>query len=146
MTAAYDLRALADYHEKAGEPFTPTAMRQLAQKWEALAANPTDKKVYIAGPIKGMPDGNRAAFAKAAALFPYAVNPFTVDPEHDGDCPPGDASAEGIHTYPCHVKYDLKAMLECDAIYLLKGWENSAGARVEFLAAQASGLTILYQD
>lgn len=33
--AAYELEALAKYHEDSGEPFTPEAMRQLARKWRA---------------------------------------------------------------------------------------------------------------
>lgn len=32
---AWELEALADYHEASGEPFTPEAMRQLARKWRA---------------------------------------------------------------------------------------------------------------
>ena len=38
-TAAYDLKALADYHEITGEPITPHMLRQLAMKYEVQDDN-----------------------------------------------------------------------------------------------------------
>ena len=40
---------------------------------------------------------------------------------------------------------DLAAVRSCDAIYLLRGWENSRGAKKELAEAIAHGLTILQE-
>jgi hypothetical protein len=98
-------------------------------------------RVYIAGPIAGHPNGNRAAFAAKALELRVAghdvVNPHHVQPWfHHGDCPVGLPGGEGAeHTAPCYMRSDLAEMLTCDAIYLLPGWEKSQGARIEFLVA-----------
>ena len=36
-------------------------------------------------------------------------------------------------------------VLDCDAIYLLKGWEHSRGANAEFAVAKALGMTFYYE-
>lgn len=40
---------------------------------------------------------------------------------------------------------DLAAVRSCDAIYLLRGWETSRGAKRELAVALAHGLTILQE-
>lgn len=40
---------------------------------------------------------------------------------------------------------DLAAVCSCDAIYLLKGWEKSRGAKKELAEAIAHGLTIMQE-
>lgn len=107
-------------------------------------------RVYIAGPIAGKPNGNRAAFAAKALEFRVAgydvVNPHHVQPwPHEGDCPEGLPAGEGGgHTAPCYMRTDLAEMLTCDAIYLLPGWDKSEGARNEFhLAVHVCGLKLL---
>lgn len=112
-------------------------------------------KTYIAGPIANHPNGNREAFARAEAVITAAggdpVNPHNVTPvAHDGDCPPGPTGGEEgdgtvRHNAPCYMRTDLRAMLDCDAIYMLAGWELSSGARTEFEAARSAGLVIFYE-
>lgn len=114
-------------------------------------------KVYIAGPIAGYHNGNQEGFAKAVeyqrSLGNYPVNPHDVLPhEHPGsNCPVGPKAgqtADGSdpeHTAPCFMRTDMKALLGCDAIYMLNGWEQSSGARTEFEVARAAGLWITYQ-
>lgn len=114
-------------------------------------------KVYIAGPIAGYPSGNTEAFQKAAdyqrSLGNYPVNPHDVLPhEHPGrNCPAGPKAggmADGSpseHTAPCFMRTDMKALLACDAVYMLNGWEQSSGARTEFEVARAAGLWLTYQ-
>lgn len=110
-------------------------------------------RVYIAGPIAGYPDANRAAFEDAAdrlrALGHVPINPHEVTPyEHEGDCPPGLPGGEAAtHNAPCYMRTDITAMLTCDAIYLLPGWQKSEGARIEYLiAAHVCGLDVLNTD
>ncbi|ECW1079409.1 DUF4406 domain-containing protein [Salmonella enterica] len=77
-------------------------------------------KVYIAGPMSGLPNFNRDRFNEIAGLVVESgnipLNPATLP---DG-LPERDYMAIGI------------AMLQCaDAIYLIEGWEKSAGAKAE---------------
>jgi len=43
------------------------------------------------------------------------------------------------------MRADIRALLECDAIYMLRGWEQSAGARCEHLVAAMCGIEIMYE-
>lgn len=109
-------------------------------------------RVYIAGPIAGKPNANRAAFSRAVKYVErrghMALNPHTVKVvPHLDPCPEGPPGGEGSeHTAPCYMRHDIIAMLNCDAIYLLRGWEYSIGARTEFEVARSCGLKIFYQD
>ena len=89
-------------------------------------------RIYISGPITGNPTAH-ADFAGAVEFVRgkghSPVNPF--------DCYPGSDYQEAMRA-------DIAAMLGCEAIYLLPGWEHSAGARLEFLVAEACGLKIIY--
>lgn len=46
----------------------------------------------------------------------------------------------------CFLAKSLENMSLCHAAYFCKGWENARGCRIEHEAAQAYGLTILYED
>lgn len=112
-------------------------------------------RIYIAGPIAGYPLGNKEAFAAAAVRLTIEghapLNPHTVEPvQHAGPCPPGPPAGEegdGVvrHTAPCYMRTDITALLTCDAIYMLTGWELSSGSRTEFEAARAAGLRLMYE-
>ncbi|HGY0275429.1 TPA: DUF4406 domain-containing protein, partial [Salmonella enterica subsp. enterica serovar Napoli] len=77
-------------------------------------------KVYIAGQMSGLPNFNRDRFNEISGLVVESGNiPLNPAILPDG-LPERDCMAIGI------------AMLQCaDAIYLIEGWENSAGARAE---------------
>lgn len=111
------------------------------------------RKGYIMGPIAGKPDGNRAAFLKAANLIlnrgEIAVNPHDIPPwEHPGrECPSvyGYPSGEG-HDGGCHFRADIAEMVTCNFIYRLKGWNRSKGAMIEYGIATKLGLEIEDED
>ena len=44
-----------------------------------------------------------------------------------------------------YMKACIKALCDCDKIYMLKGWENSRGARVEHGMAKLLGLIVEYE-
>jgi hypothetical protein len=41
---------------------------------------------------------------------------------------------------------DLEIMKRCDAVYALKGWEDSIGATIEVDVARQLGMEIIYED
>jgi hypothetical protein len=112
--------------------------------------NGTRLRVYVAGPINGYPDGNREAFAKRALQLTELgfepVNPWNVGAEHDqGPCVGGPAyNTESPHQYGCYLREDIKVLMYCDGITLLRGWQDSRGASAEEHVARALGLQVIH--
>ena len=100
--------------------------------------------VYVSGPMTGLPGHNMAAFDRAAELLRahgWAVySPASNDRAagFDGSETPTGAALAALW------RWDLARIAECDAIFLLKGWERSDGARLELAAAQHAGLQVMY--
>lgn len=98
--------------------------------------------VYISGPMKGMPDRNREAFAAAERILRargYAtINPHDLSPERI----PGELDAD---YYERCMDIDLAALERVDAIFLLPGWQSSSGALREYARAREIGLEVLHQ-
>jgi uncharacterized protein DUF4406 len=100
-------------------------------------------KVYIAGPMSGIPDHNFPVFMAAAEAWRAAgwevVNPAELD---------GDTPYEELVTMPWDyfLRRDLGYLVQCDAIALLPGWEKSKGARLERHVAAQLGMPILDAD
>lgn len=112
-------------------------------------------KVYISGPIAGLPELSRAEkllrFARAEVILrgmghePF--NPVVVEACPDGSCqvvkehwPDGTFK----HSWDCWLRYDLIFMLEnCDALAVLPGWETSMGAKLERHIAEALGWIVI---
>ncbi len=104
-------------------------------------------RVYIAGPMRDYEEYNFPAFDAAARRMRKAgwdvINPAEMD------------RVNGVHEFtdPLPVGFlrhamsrDLRAICECDAIYLLKGWELSRGVKVELTLAEFLGLTVLHEE
>lgn len=101
------------------------------------------KAVYIAGPMTGMENLNRAAFADAAEGLSAAG--WTVyDPVEISEM---YGTAEELEADPgllaLAIKAELSYVARADAIYLLKGWERSVGAKRELLVALSCGLEVI---
>ena len=92
------------------------------------------KRIYIAGPMTGLPGLNFPAFHSAAAhLRSYgyvAINPAEINPDHS------------MSWEDCMSK-DIAELVTCSAIYLLPGWQNSKGATLEHHIAERLGLHII---
>ncbi|WP_444654016.1 DUF4406 domain-containing protein [Citrobacter portucalensis] len=91
-------------------------------------------KIYIAGPMSGLPGFNRPAFHRAAAHIVrrgnVALNPAIL--------PDGLEQAEYMDI--------CLAMLRCaDGIFMLDGWQQSAGAKAEYALAEKLGMDIQHQ-
>jgi hypothetical protein len=104
------------------------------------------KKIYIAGPMSGLPEFNFPAFNEAAARFRadgwIVFNPAEKDAEAGLDpeaYETGDADLATERGFDFRDAYlwDLEAVLRSNAIYMLPGWENSPGARGEHAVAVA---------
>lgn len=87
-------------------------------------------KVYIAGPMTGYPELNYPAFASAAerlrtngfeVVSPAELNPLT-------------------ETYRNAMRKDICALIECDHIVMLQGWQASKGATLEHHIASVLGI------
>lgn len=95
------------------------------------------KKVYISLPISGQDLETvrmKADIAKKRMIVRGrdAVTPFDV-------CPYAGKS------YAWYMGQDLEALLECDAIYMCRGWLHSKGCRLELAAAIIYGKKIIFE-
>ena len=97
-------------------------------------------KVYLAGPMRGIPEFNFPAFHAAAAMLRLAGHEVFNPAEHDEQL-----SAQGIEiTVRRVLKDDLSWICEnAEMIALLPGWKKSLGATAEHATALAIGLEIL---
>lgn len=103
-------------------------------------------KVYIAGPMSGLPEFNFPAFfaaeAKLTAEGWTVFNPANKEQEKELDAEAytkGDqvlAAEKGFDFRDCYL-WDVTKVIEGDAIYMLPGWEASPGARGEHAVACA---------
>lgn len=96
---------------------------------------PGPKRVYIAGPMTGYPDCNFQAFHAAAERLAAAGWAVFNPAENFGgrkDLPREE-----------YLRLDLAALAQCDAIAMLPGWEDSRGAKLEYLVAHEMGCTII---
>lgn len=95
------------------------------------------KRVYISGPITGMRDKNRKAFAKAAEVLRKTLNVDTVINPHD-------IVLEGSPTWEDYMKADLREMLTCDTVVMLDGWGESRRATLEEYVARQLGMRVIW--
>lgn len=49
-------------------------------------------------------------------------------------------------TYADYLCADLRALADCDAIFLCKEWQFSRGCRIERTFAEEFGLQVMYED
>ena len=58
---------------------------------------------------------------------------------------PFDVCSEPDKPYSYYMGKDIEALLECDAIYLCEGWQNSKGCMAEFEVARIYGKEIIFE-
>lgn len=101
-------------------------------------------RIYIAGPMQGKPLYNFPLFdaaAKQFSKFGYdVINPAELDRQAGFDPANGDVVTPEFLEQA--RKRDLEALLTCDGIAMLPGWENSKGARAEHAVALWAGLSV----
>ena len=93
-------------------------------------------KIYISGKISGIENEAPELFAKAELELQSkgfeTVNQMTLNHNHD----------KSWHSY---MKEDVKALCECDTIYMLNNWTDSKGAIIEHTIAMYLGLKVQYE-
>jgi hypothetical protein len=92
-------------------------------------------KLYISGPVSGMPGLNKDAF-NAAEIQLDAAGHSVINPIKNGL--PDDAP------WVDHMRADIKMLMDCDGVAYLPGWENSRGAKIEIELARALGFPVLH--
>lgn len=95
-------------------------------------------KTYISGKISGLPEhearakfDNTAILLKAKGYTP--VNPFDVQP-----AAPNPEWAD-------YMAADIRALMDCQAIYMQRDWGQSKGARIEYQIALELGLVVMFE-
>ena len=99
--------------------------------------------VYLSGPITGMPENNRRVFTdferrirKIAPRKIKVYNPIkfkkTVDRRFAGSSRKPE--------WEDYMRFDIAKLMEADCVCLLKGWELSKGAALEYYIAIRLGI------
>jgi len=91
-------------------------------------------RLYIAGPMTGLPEFNIPAFNAAEAAL-NAAGFETRNPARHGAGEPGLEWSD-------YMRRDIPDLLECDAVALLPGWGASRGATLEVHIAETLGMPV----
>jgi hypothetical protein len=90
-------------------------------------------KTYVSGPMTGKPDLNFPAFndaaAKLRAMGHDVVNPAEINPDHTmgwSEC----------------MRRDICALMDCNHVVTLPGWQASKGAKIEVRLALDLGMKV----
>ena len=108
-------------------------------------------KIYIAGPMRGYEQLNFPAFDSARDRLKKkgweVISPADLDREKIGfDATKGDTLESTNFDMRQAVKRDIDALADCDAIYMLIGYEESYGAGAELACAEWLGLDVTYES
>lgn len=103
---------------------------------KAKAVSVANGRIYVAGPMSGLPEFNYPAFNAAASRL--RSEGYQVEN-------PANNPAPACGTWRGYMRMALQQMLKCDRIHLLPGWEKSRGAMFEKLTAETLGMTITFE-
>ncbi len=105
------------------------------------------KKIYIAGPMRGIPEYNFPAFMEADDLLTLygwiTINPAQVDIDRgfDPKTPQHTLTKKDLEDF---IVRDIHLVMSADAICLLEGWEHSKGVGVEIAIAHYCDIPIFF--
>lgn len=104
-----------------------------------VIGNPKYKRVYISGPITGMPNENKEAFQKYEDKFRNIglepVNPHKLFTEKEL-IEFEKKLKNDEERWAAFMKKDIAELVNCDLIAVLPGWEKSKGANIEVRIAR----------
>jgi hypothetical protein len=108
------------------------------------------ESIYLAGPMSKYPKFNFPAFDEAKKQLSrqgwYVVSPADIDRKAGFNADDKNGN-EIIPWKTLHkiIRRDLEALVDCDAIYMLAGWQGSRGARAELAVAEWCGMTVMFE-
>lgn len=91
------------------------------------------KRIYIAGPMSGLPLSNYPAFHEAAARL--RSEGHHVENPAENNVPEGSP-------WETYMRAAIAQLIRCDAIVMLPGWSKSRGAQIEHDLAVTLGMTV----
>ena len=104
-------------------------------------------RIYLAGPMRGVPDLNVPIFKAAAADLRergFSVyNPATYDSREAVAKGMTPEKATACYSFAWFMAKDLPHVCTADAVVVLAGWRKSQGARLEALVARECGIPVL---
>lgn len=92
-------------------------------------------RVYIAGPMTGVPDWNHPAFHAAARTL--------REQGHEAINPAETFGGDTTRPRRDYMRAAVESLLRADAIHLMAGWQTSEGAKLEMRIAAELGLPFL---
>jgi hypothetical protein len=97
--------------------------------------------------MRGLPEFGFGVFDAAerilTALGYECVSPASMDRDEGFDAlNKTGLTLDGFNVYEA-MKRDFAAIMECDGIVLLPGWETSSGAKAERVVAEAIGIRVM---
>ncbi|MFS2113302.1 DUF4406 domain-containing protein [Herbaspirillum frisingense] len=95
------------------------------------------KRIYVAGPMTGLPALNFPAFHAAAAEL--RAQGFDV-------VNPAEINADPAAGWVACMRLDIAQLVTCDEILMLPGWENSRGATLERHIAMKLEMAVRYHQ
>ena len=93
------------------------------------------KRCYIAGAVTGTTDFKDRFYLaqwEVARLHMIPVNPLDLPHKHD-------------KSWQSYMKECIAALMKCDCIFLLEGWEKSKGANIELEIAASLQYPVYHQ-
>ena len=91
------------------------------------------KRIYLSGPMTNMLDLNFPLFHTVTSALRNAghivINPAELNPD------PG--------TWSECMRRDIKALMDCDTVATLPGWQDSRGASLEVHIGKALGMRVV---
>jgi hypothetical protein len=91
------------------------------------------KRIYLSGPMTGLPALNFPAFAAMTASLRAGGHAVTT---------PAELNPDGGSWHDC-MRREIAALMDCDTVATLPGWEHSKGDRLEVLIAEHLGMRVV---
>jgi len=121
-----------------------------------MSESETSLTVYVAGPMRGRKYFNFPAFDAAKVNLErrgfIVISPADLDRTEGFDPETLGSDYDWMDLEACDfsilhaIDRDIAALKKCDAIYLLRGWEASTGAKAEKALAEWLRLSVLYEE
>jgi len=97
------------------------------------------KAIYVSGPVTKN-DNAKIQFEEADKFIRkighVPLNPIRIDPPHP---------LKKDH-WLYYMRKSVELLMKSDAIYLLSGWENSPGAKIEFDLCIKLGIPVYFES